>query len=109
MLEHVADNQNEFAKLFGLTTISNPSQVAANYPYTLSQVRKLLDPKTRSWAVGQNALNKVKATHGIDLKKSDNPYHCAIKYGANPIHKYYRLAVTLFKKALAGEDYKLEN
>jgi len=108
MLEHAVENQNEFAKLFGLTTVSSPSQLAANYPYNLTQLSKKIQPRATSWAIGQKAINAIITTHGIDLKKSDNPYHCGIKYGATPIHKYSELALTLFKKVLAGDSYKLE-
>jgi hypothetical protein len=106
MLEHAVENQNEFAKLFGITTINEPSALAANYPYTLTQVGKKL--KSNYWAKAQQAIDSIKMKHGFDVKASDNKYHCATKYGKTSIHKYSEDAVVLFRKVLSGQAYELE-
>jgi hypothetical protein len=105
MLEHAVEDQEKFAKLFGLTTISNPSVVAANYPYTLSAVAKKLGGNY--WAVAQNAIDIIKAQKKLDLKASDNRYRCAIKYGKSIVHKYSEDAVALLRKVRKGEAYEL--
>lgn len=108
MLESAVENQDDFAKLFGLTTVSDPSQLAAKYPYTLTQLSKKIKSKS-TWYLGQKAIDAIRIAHNIDLKKSDNRYHCAVKFGeAEPYHKYSDHALVLFKKVLAGEDYELK-
>jgi hypothetical protein len=105
MLEHAVEDQEKFAKLFGLTTISNPSMVAANYPYTISDVAKKLGGNY--WSVAQKYIDAIKAETNFDLKASDNKYHCAIKYGKGPIHKYSEDAIALLKKVKKGEPYEV--
>jgi hypothetical protein len=107
MLEHAVESQSEFAKLFGLTTISDFSQLAANYPYTFTQLSKKLGDRSKSWRRAQQAVDKVKAEKGIDLKESDNSYHCRINYGKSRIRKYSEAAVVLLKKVRAGESYDI--
>lgn len=105
MLEHAAEDQEAFAKLFGITTVSEPSAIAANYPHTLTAVGIAL--KSNSWAKAQQAIDIIRGAHKIDIKTSDNRYHCATKYGKSTIHKYSQDAVYLFAKVLKGEAYEL--
>jgi hypothetical protein len=107
MLEHAVENQDQFAKVFGLTTISNPSQMAAIYPYTLTEVSKKLGENSKSWARAQKAIDKVKLEKGIDIKGSDNRYHCRIHYGKNKLGKYSEDAVELLKKVSKGQAYEV--
>jgi len=105
MLEHAVADQESFAKLFGLTTVSNPSAIAANYPYTLSAVAKKLGGNY--WVTAQNEIDRIKAAKNFDLKASDNRYHCAMKYGKSILHKYSEDAVALMKKSKAGDPYEI--
>lgn len=106
MLQGAVDDQGAFAKLFGITTIDEPSALAAGYPYTLTQVSKRL--RLNSWPHAQKLIDRVRAAKGFDIKTSDNKYHCSIKYSSSPIHKYSDAAVLLLGKVLAGEDYEVE-
>ena len=106
MLEGAVENGDEFAKLFGITTVREPSTVAAHYPHILTEVCKRLGGK--GWAKAQTAIVSVQEATGFDIKASDNRYHCAIKYGKNPIHKYSDDAVALLRKVLVGEAYEVE-
>ncbi|WP_200930139.1 SIR2 family protein [Methylobacterium sp. Leaf86] len=106
MLEGAVQNGDEFAKLFGITTVNEASAMGANYPHTLTDVCKKLGGK--GWARAQQGIDMLKAHMGFDLKASDNRYHCAIKYGKNPIHKYSDEAVGLLSKVLAGEAVEVD-
>ncbi|MGJ0454366.1 MAG: SIR2 family protein [Methylocystis sp.] len=106
MLEHAVENNEGFAKLFGLTTISEPSQVAANYPYSLTQLGKKLG--YASWHKAHKAIDIIENASGVNIKESDNQYHCGIKLGeSGPFHKYSEEAFALFKKVLANEPYEV--
>jgi hypothetical protein len=104
-LEHATADQEQFAKLFGITTISDPSVVAANYPYTLSAVARKLG--FNYWYAVQVLIDKVKQDKEIDIKSSDNRYHIATKYGKSILHKYSDAAIDLLKKVKKGEAYNL--
>jgi len=105
MLEHAIENQEQFAKLFGLATISSPSAIAANYPYIISQVAKKL--RQSHWVKIDNIITRIKSEKSIDIKAFDNKYHIAIKYGKSVNHKYSEDAVILFRKALRNEPYEI--
>ena len=107
MLEGAVGSPEEFAKLFGITTLSDPSVVSARYPYILSEVAKQMG--LPGWNQVQFIMDRIRKTHGHDIKSGDNIYHYAIKTGTNSItHKYSKAAVELFKKVLANEEYTLE-
>jgi hypothetical protein len=105
MLEHAVKDREEFAKLFGITTISNPSVIAANFPYTITTVAEKLRVKHRSRV--QSLIDKVNEEKGFDIKASDNKYHLCIKYSKTPVHKYSEDAVALLKKVKNGDEYSI--
>ena len=102
MLEHAVADQDSFAKLFGIATVSDPSTVAANYPYTLSAVAKKMG--YNYWYKAQVLIDQVKQEKNFDMKTSDNQYHIATKYGKSILHKYSEDAVVLLKKVRKGES-----
>ena len=106
MLEHAIETSAEFAKLFGISTIADPSVISARYPHILKEVANQIGLKG-STNNALKVLKKVKADKGFDLKGNDNRYHCAVKYSRNIVHKYSDEAITLLKKVVAGEDYEI--
>jgi hypothetical protein len=107
MLEHALGSPSEFAKLFGISTITDPSVISAKYPYTLTNVAKLLG-FNKGWSGAQKLLDRVRREKGLDIKAGDNRYHCTLKYGVLPIHKYSDELVVLLKLVRAGKDYECE-
>jgi hypothetical protein len=82
MLERAVKTGPEFAKLFGITTVSSPSANAANYPYTLSELsEKATGEKDAYWFKAQVYIDIIKSEKNCDIKASDNKYHCATKTG----------------------------
>jgi hypothetical protein len=112
MLERAVSNGVDFAKLFGITTISGPSLDAADFPYTLSEVaEKVTGKKDAYWAAVQPCLDRIKRERGVDIKKSDNRYHRATRVGRSPnsiAHKYTDHCVDLLLKVYSGEVYELD-
>ncbi|HEY5329825.1 MAG TPA: SIR2 family protein [Acidobacteriaceae bacterium] len=106
MLEHAVDSPGEFAKLFGISTIADPSVISAKYPYILTEVGKKLGFK--GWNQVQPLLERVKVEKGFDLKGTDNRFHCAVKYGATTVvHKYSDESITLLKKVRDKKPYEV--
>jgi hypothetical protein len=106
MLERAVSNGADFAKLFGITTISGPSLRAADFPYTLSEVaEKVTGKKNAYWAAVQLYINRILQEQGVDIEQSDNRYRSATRVGRskNPIaHKYSDQLVDLLLKLHRG-------
>jgi SIR2-like domain len=108
-LEHAVNSGESFAKLFGVTSISDPSQVNLNYKYTLSGVAEELG--FGYWSKALELINILKEQSGFDMKASDNAYHITLRTGkaAKSItNKYSEAAIDLLRKVLNGETYQLE-
>ena len=112
MLERAVSTGVDFAKLFGITTIADPSRHAANFPYTLSEVAERVTGKSNAyWGAVQPYLDQIKREKGVDIKKNDNRYHCATRVGRSKksiAHKYSDQCVDLLVKMRKGEDYEIE-
>ena len=101
-LEKISADENELPTMLGLTVADDLNKA---YPFTLSMAADELGEK--NWQQLQNkALKQIEDEKGINIKESDNRYHCDIKTGKNSrTHKYSHEALGLFQKILNGEDY----
>jgi hypothetical protein len=110
MLERAVKTDSDFAKLFGITTISKPSSNAVDYPYTLSELAEKITGKSNAyWSKAQFYIDKIKAEKNIDIKSSDNQFHSATKSGKKSVvHKYSDHLVELISQVKAGGSYKVE-
>lgn len=104
-LEKVADEKDFLPTLLGITTVNNPN---LSHPLTISQLAERVG--LPNWQALNKLINRIKDEQGIDLRSSDNRYHCRIKTGtkANSMtRKWSHDAVNLFKKVSSGEEYEL--
>ncbi|MTI62207.1 MAG: SIR2 family protein [Firmicutes bacterium] len=105
-LEHAVNDENEMAKIYGITPLNDPIAVNAAYPYTLTQVGKKLGYET--WHNANKLIDKVKEEKEFNIKESDNPYHIAIKTGSKlKTHKYSDATVELLTKVKDDESYEI--
>lgn len=103
-LEHAVENEENFAKLFGVTSISDPTQVNAVYPFTLTGVAQKLG--YTNWSYANQLITVITEETTIDIKKSDNPYHITMKTGEkSSTNKYSQATVDLLAKVASGKDY----
>lgn len=105
-LDHAVSTGESFAKLFGVTSIADPSQVNLNYRYTLSQVAEELG--FTYWSKAHDLIQIVKSQTGFDMKASDNKYHITMRVGKaekSVTNKYSEAAVDLLRAVLKGEKY----
>jgi hypothetical protein len=105
-LEHAIANSGDFSKLFGITTIQEPSALSVTYPYTLSQVAARLKKKA-TWHYAHQLLEIIKRDKRFDIKSSDNKYHRTEKYGKGLFHKYSDAAINILAAVDAGRPYEL--
>ncbi|MGO6854438.1 SIR2 family protein [Rhizobium beringeri] len=104
-LEKVADEKDFLPTLLGITVVDNPNQ---SHPLTITQLAARLD--LPHWAPLNKLIHRIKAEKGVDLRSTDNRYHCRIKTGtkaSSMARKWSHEAVNLFKKVMAGEDYEV--
>ncbi len=107
ILEHAVSSDEQFAKLYGITTLDDPSAINAAYPYSLSNVASELG--YGYWHYANELIKVIEAEHGDNLKNSDNKYHVAIKAGNKvQAHKYSQAAVDLLRNVMKGEPYVYE-
>jgi SIR2-like domain len=107
-LEHAVNSGENFAKLFGVTTLSDPSQVNLNYKFTLTQVANELGYDY--WSPANDLINSVKANSGFDIKASDNLYHIKMRTGkaeGSVTHKYSEACVDLLRLVRDNNPYTL--
>jgi hypothetical protein len=104
-LEHALINQDDFVKLFGITTLNSPSALNANYPYSLTTVGKKLGYNT--WHRAHFLIEKVKVIKNVDLRAFDNKYHVAIMNGnVMQTHKYSDAMIDLLELVRDEKDYE---
>lgn len=105
VLERVAGADEELPKLLGILSVSNPNQ---SHPLNFTQVASRLGFK--HWIRANELIRKIKAEKGVDLRSSDNMYHCQIKTGPgknSKVRKWSLATVDLLEKVRDGKDYEL--
>lgn len=105
VLEHITGSDEALPKLLGLTVVDNTNK---QHPYTLRVVAAKLGLK--GWNAADRLLKEVRQNKGIDIKASDNIYHCAVKTGEKErsiARKYSQSLVEVLRKVRAGEAYEL--
>jgi hypothetical protein len=108
-LEHAVNTGENFAKLFGVTTLSDPSQVNLSYKYTLTQVANELGYDY--WSPANDLITRIKADTGFDLKGSDNVYHIKMRTGkaeGSVTNKYSEACVDLLRLVRENRKYTLQ-
>ncbi|MCI9880708.1 MULTISPECIES: SIR2 family NAD-dependent protein deacylase [Methylobacterium] len=102
VLERVAELDSELPTLLGITQSDNMN---AQYPFVITQIAEMLGYK--SWNPINKMILQIKKETGVDIKASDNKYHCRVKTGKKSYTpKYSHLAVDLIKKVHAHQKYE---
>ncbi|WP_170572755.1 SIR2 family NAD-dependent protein deacylase [Ruegeria atlantica] len=103
ILEKVAKEKDELPNLLGISATNNPN---LSHPFTISQVAKKIG--VGHWSRVNKMIHQIKTDTGIDLRSSDNSYHCQIKTGAkSTTRKWSHAAIDLFEAIKQGQNYEL--
>lgn len=108
-LEHAVESGESFAKLFGVTSLADPSKVNLDYKYAATGVGQQLGYET--WHEVRKIIKRIKEDTGFDITATDNKYHIALKLGhksSQMTHRYTDAAVDLFRKVVNGDPYDLD-
>lgn len=95
-LERKLDNPDEFAKLFGITTVSDASAITAKFPYSITELGQKLGGKY--WHVADKLMKIVQRDTGVDIKTSDGKFHHRIKVNNTVFDMYSDDAFDLLQK-----------
>ncbi|WP_018236505.1 hypothetical protein [Ensifer sp. BR816] len=63
-----------------------------------------------NWQAANHLLNRIKDEKGIDLRSSDNRYHCKIKTGnkaSSMARKWSHEGAALLKQVQDGDEYEV--
>jgi hypothetical protein len=110
MLEHAIESGDNFASLFGVTSVGDSSKINLTHRYVITEVYKMLGLK--GWHIVNNLIKRIEDEKGINIKSFDNKYHVNVKFGVaetSKSHKYSEAFVDLLKKVLAGEPYSVDD
>jgi len=107
-LERVVDSADGLISVLGIQTCANASLINADFPYTLTDVARLLGYER--WHKAHQLLKCINDERGVNIQASDNSYHVAVKSGAASFtHKYSTLCVELLRKVKDKMSYELIN
>lgn len=105
-LEGVANSDDALPAMLGITQADD---INKSHPYLLSGVGEQLG--FNGWNKADQLLKKIKQEKQVDLKATDNRYHCAVKVGkkdSSVSRKWSSAAVELLKDVRDGKPYKLQ-
>ncbi|WP_299722764.1 SIR2 family protein [uncultured Tateyamaria sp.] len=106
VLERVSDEQDHLPSLLGITSINNPNQ---SHPFTLTQLAGRIG--LPNWQAANKLLHRIKDEKGVDLRSTDNRYHCRIKTGTretSSTRKWSQQGADLLLDVLEGNEYEID-
>ena len=105
-LEAVANSDDALPAMLGITKADD---INKSHPYLLSAVGEQLGYK--GWNKANQLLAKIKNEKGIDIKLTDNKYHCAVKVGkkdSSVSRKYSAALVNLLRDVRDENEYAVD-
>jgi len=101
------NSKENFAKVFGIGMLQPATGFSAKYPYNLTEVGQKLGFKT--WHGANKLIKQIEGEKGVDIKSSDNRYHCTLRIsGQSEAQKYSEECVDLLKCVQSGAGYSVQ-
>lgn len=109
MLESAVENGETFAKLFGVTSVGDPTKINLTHKYLISEIVGIIGVRN---VYDVNLLIKqITKEKGINIKGFDNKYHVAFKFGraeSSITHKYSDAFIDVARKVILGQPYTVD-
>lgn len=99
-LERKLKNSEDFATIFGITTVSDASALAAKFPYSITDLGQKLGGKY--WHIAKKQMEIIKRDTGVDITKTDNKFHNLQKFNKSKFHSFSDDAFDLLTKVQAA-------
>jgi hypothetical protein len=109
MLKDAVESGEKFAKLFGVTSVGDPSKINLTHKYVISEVVKIIGLKNIYQA--NQLIKKIETDKGVNIKNFDNRYHVNVRFGmavTSKSHVYSDAFVEFLKKVSNGESYEID-
>lgn len=107
MLAEILEDDKTLPNLYGITMVSESSDININFPYTLTELGKRLG--FRGWHGADDLIYEIRRSTGIDIKSTDNKYHVFIKAGrTSGNRKYSHAALQLLLDVKNNKEYKVD-
>lgn len=108
-LSNQIETRDGFAKIFGVTSLNDPSSLSLHYRYSLTDIGKKLD--FSGWHGANKLIGRITDEKGVDIKSSDNKYHITQRTGnsaQSTSHRYSEDAFDLLQKVKNNEPYEID-
>lgn len=106
MLTSAVEDNESFARLFGIANVNDYSQANAYHPLSLTEVGAALGYNT--WHHAGTLIDKVTREKSVNIKKSDNRYHRKDRFNKSSFHKYSHDTVELLRKVRDNQPYDVD-
>lgn len=109
MLGHAVESGENFANLFGITSVGDSSKINLTHKYVITEVYKKLG--LSGWNKVNLLFKQIEDETGINVKSFDNKYHVYLKFGVaetSKSHKYSEECIDLLAKVIAKQPYKVD-
>ena len=100
-LQKKLKDQENFADLFGFTTLNVGSEESAIYKYSITELGVKLG--TTSWHIAHRLMESLRFKTGIDFKKQDSIY-CKVNKNNNTVYRSYSDDMLELLKKMQGEE-----
>ncbi len=105
-LKSALGGDGDINKIFGITTLTNPSALNINFPYILTEVAHELGYSY--WSHANDLIMKIQDEKKINIKDSDNKYHICVPTGSSSTSRKYSMeCIELLRKVKNGQDYDI--
>ena len=109
MLESAVETGENFANLFGITSVGDSSKINLTHKYVITEIYKILG--LSGWNKVNILVRQIADEKGIDIKSFDNRYHVHLKFGVaetSKSHKYSDAFISLLKKVINKTPYEVD-
>lgn len=103
MLEHAVETGENFANLFGVTSIGDSSKINLTHRYVISEVYKMLN--LPSWKRVNDLIKQIEDETGVNIKSYDNKYHVNVRFGVAETSKSHKYSDAFIRLAQEGDRW----
>lgn len=103
-----SDNTTKI-NVVGAGGVTDPEQLVLLYPYSLSDIGKLMGYK--GWHSVKKFMGEIKNDTGYDIQQDNNLYHLDREQGSGreANHRYSKLALELFELVRDKSKYEIRD
>jgi hypothetical protein len=107
MIEGKLASNEEFSNVLGFAYLPNAAAYLEKYKYSPTEAGAVLG--FRAWHGVNKLIKRVEAEKGVDIRATDNKYHCIMPVGAHSTcTRYTEDLIDLLRLVMVGADYEVD-